>query len=93
MKKSNCRSVIQAEFNDLLDTGYYAIHHIFQGVNRRKCEEYGFLIAVRPAEHDLAHQAANKGLQLDYKKQCQRYFEKHYGSREDFIGIFGRSYI
>jgi len=27
------------------------------------------------------------------KEECQTYFEEHYGSREEFIEIFGRSYL
>ena len=93
MRREDVRSVIQPEFNDLLDTGYYCIHHVFQGVNRRKCEKYGFLRALRPSEHDKAHESANDGLQAIWKAQCQRYFEEHYGTREDFIREFGRNYL
>ena len=30
----------------------------------------------------------------DYlKKMAQEYFERHYGSRDEFMEIFGRSYL
>ena len=93
MKKDNVRSVIQPDFNDLLDTGYYCIHHVFQGVNRRRCEKYGFLVALRPKAHDKAHEAANTGKQAEWKRECQRYFEQNIGTREQFIQEFGRNYL
>ena len=93
MKKKDVKSVIQSDFADRLETGYFAIHHVFQGVNRRRCERYGFLVALRPAEHEHAHAAANEGIQLSWKQQCQRYFEEHYGTREEFIKEFGRNYL
>lgn len=93
MKRGDVRSVIQADFADRLATGSYALHHVFQGVNRRRCEEYGFLVALRPAEHNEVHESANTGKALDLKQQCQRFYEKHYGTRKQFINEFGRNYL
>lgn len=81
--------MIQPEFDDLIATGYYAVHHVFPGANRRICEKYGFLVALRPAEHDRVHRTND----AVYKERCQRYFEEHYGSRKEFIQIFGKGYL
>lgn len=75
-----------------------AIHHIFPGNGRRKhCETYGFIVALRPDYHNMSdysvHSNPNTGLDLELKKQCQSYFESHYGNREAFRVVFGKSYL
>jgi len=35
----------------------------------------------------------NKPLDLALKTKAQAYYEEHYGSREDFVREFGRSYL
>lgn len=75
-----------------------AIHHIFPGSGRRKhCETYGFIAALRPDYHNMSaysvHDNPNKGLDLELKQSCQRYFEQHYGSRDEFRQIFKKSYL
>lgn len=75
-----------------------AIHHIFPGKGRRKlCEEYGFIVALRPDYHNTSnysvHALPNYGLDLLLKQTAQRYFEEHCGTRRDFISKFGRSYL
>lgn len=35
----------------------------------------------------------NKELDLKFKKMAQTYFEEHYGTRTEFIGEFGKSYL
>lgn len=75
-----------------------AIHHIFPGNGRRKkCEEYGFVVALEPRYHNMSnysvHAVPNAGLDLQLKQMAQEYYESHYGGREDFIKEFGRSYL
>lgn len=75
-----------------------AIHHIFPGTGRRKlCEKYGFIVSLEPRLHNMSnesvHSNPNKGLDLELKQECQRYFEKHYGNRQEFIKEFGKSYL
>lgn len=75
-----------------------AIHHVFPGTGRRKlCEEYGFIVPLEPALHNMSdisvHSNPNKGLDLQLKQKCQKYFEAHYGNRSKFISMFGRSYL
>lgn len=73
------------------------VHHIFPGSRRRICEKYGFVVPLHPMLHqwgpDSVHMKPNKGLDLRLKQDCQRYFEKHYGTREEFIKEYGKSYL
>lgn len=73
------------------------VHHIFNGSRKAASEKRGFLVPLHPTLHlygpDSVHQNPNKGLDLMLKQKCQRYYEEHYGSREDFIKEFGKSYI
>lgn len=93
MKKEDCRSVLQEDFSKRLETGKFAVHHIFPGNKRRKCEKYGFLYALTPQAHEMVHRYPNKMLDLFMKQDAQRWFESHIGSRKDFIEEFGRSYL
>ena len=75
-----------------------AIHHVFPGTGRRKlCEIYGFIVPLTPRLHNMSnesvHSNPNTGLDLKLKQECQKIFEDHYGSREDFILHFGKSYL
>ena len=74
-----------------------AIHHVFYGTsNRKKSEEYGFLLPLHPRWHTEGNDAihkGNRGLDLKLKQLAQTYFEQHYGTRTDFIVEFGRSYL
>ena len=75
-----------------------AIHHVFPGTGRRKlCDEYGFVVPLEPMLHNMSnksvHNNPNTGLDLQLKQDCQRYFEEHYGSRQKFIEVFGKSYL
>lgn len=73
------------------------IHHVFGGSRKGASEKYGFLVPLHPTLHlygpDSVHNAPNKGLDLRLKQECQRYFEEKHGTREEFIRIFGRSYL
>lgn len=42
---------------------------------------------------DIFESFKGKGLDLKLKRMAQRYYENHYGSREDFIKEFGKNYL
>lgn len=93
-------SVIQEDLSVCMVTGStnVAIHHVFPGRRRRrKCEEYGFVVALEPRYHNMSsysvHAVPNQGLDLQLKQIAQRYYESHYGTRADFIRDFGKSYL
>jgi hypothetical protein len=70
-------------------------HHIYGGVGRRKLsEKYGCWCFLCPRHHNMSNEGVhfNKTLDLKLKQQCQKAFEwKH--TREEFMNIFGKSYI
>lgn len=61
----------------------------------KKSEEYGFVIPLAPHLHEFTpesvHGNPNSGLDLKLKQMAQRYFEEHYGTREEFIQVFGKN--
>lgn len=67
------------------------VHHIFGASNKANSEKYGFLIPLRADWHDMADYGIhfNRELELKYKHKCQEYWLKHYGTKEEFIKIFG----
>lgn len=71
-------------------------HHIFEGTaNRRKSEQYGLKIYLCGPHHNLSSQGIHFDKELDtsVKQMAQKYFEKHYGSRDYFIKEFGKSIL
>lgn len=92
---------IWSVFTDDMDhcyfTGTYPVerHHIFGSSNRKNSEKYGFVIPLRPDLHpNGAQRGANaKEIDLKLKTMAQEYYESHYGTREDFRDIFGKSWL
>jgi hypothetical protein len=71
------------------------LHHVLYGVgNRQIADRYGYIVPLC-----LEHHTGNGGvhfnneMDLHFKQMAQEHFETHHGSREDFIKIFGRSYL
>ena len=71
-------------------------HHIFGGSSRKASEKYGFVVPLRPDLHPNGVQAdrsKSKEIDLYLKQNAQKYFEENCGTREEFRGIFGKSYL
>lgn len=71
-------------------------HHIFGGSNRKMSERYKFVVPLRYDLHPngaRADRRYSKQIDTHLKQMAQEYFENHYGSREDFMKIFGRNYL
>lgn len=67
------------------------LHEIFEGRNRINSMKYGFVLPLCLKCHrELQHV---KSYNDKWKCKSQTYFEEHYGTREDFISIFRRSYL
>lgn len=53
------------------------------------------MIPLAPHLHEFTtesvHGNPNSGLDLELKQMAQRYFEEHYGTREEFIQVFGKN--
>ena len=65
-----------------------ALHHVFEGRNRKNSTKYGMIVPLCKKHHDWVHKTNYKG----FKENAQKDFEKKY-SREEFIKTFGRSYL
>ncbi len=68
-------------------------HHIFGGIaNRPKSEKYGLFVWLNEKQHRYLTEHPLENLKL--KKIAQAVFMEHYNkSIEEFIKIFGRSWI
>lgn len=77
------------------DSPYVQIHHIIYGTaNRQISDKYGYVIGLCQ-EHHTGRQGVhfNKQLDMQLKRMAQEHFEANYGTREDFIKTFGKSFI
>ena len=73
------------------------VHHCIHGTAGRKlATRYHLLVGLCPECHRGTHGVHGKyghELDLKYKRMAQEAWEKKHGNREDFIRIFGRSYL
>lgn len=71
------------------------IHHVFNASNRSLSEKYGFLVPLRSDWHNMTPYSIHMDQRFDesLKRKAQKYYEEHYGSREDFREEFGKSYL
>ena len=70
-------------------------HHIFMGTaNRKKADKYKYIIPLC-AEHHTGSNGIhrNRGVDLRWKELAQQHYERHIGTRKDFIKEFGKSWI
>lgn len=69
-------------------------HHIYMGAFRKKSETYGCWVWLRADWHNMSNYGVhfNHDLDIKFKKECQRKFEKIYG-REKFIEVFKKNYL
>ena len=73
---------------------YVDIHHIFPGSSRRAVSErYGLKIPLCRKHHEECHKYPNEGIDILWKRSAQQYYEKYYGTREEFIKEFGKSWL
>lgn len=71
-------------------------HHVFEGTaNRKKSEKDGCWVYLCSRHHNGSNAGIhyNKVFETNLKQKCQKEWEKIYGSREDFIKRYGRSYL
>ena len=91
------KRVFTNDMDHCLFTGYAPVerHHIFGGFNRDRSEKYGFVVPLRPDLHPNGVYAGKDAKKIDeyLKMMAQTYYECNYGSREDFIKEFFKSYL
>lgn len=70
-------------------------HHIFGGPNRTLSEQYGLKVYLCLECHQFGKHAVHKdqAVMNELHKQGQEAFENQLGSRQQFMQIFGRSYL
>ena len=67
------------------------LHEIFFGANRKKSMQYNFVIPLCHKCHSEMH--INKEWQEYWHVKGQEYWERFIGSKEEFIRVFGKSYL
>ena len=93
------KSIIQNKKECYITRSTYNIHkhHIFEGTaNRKLSEKYGLWIYLRADWHNLSNYGVhfNKELDIKLKKVAQKRWQEYYKkTKEDFIKIFGKSYL
>jgi hypothetical protein len=73
-------------------------HHVFYnmgGKMKERCEKYGFTAPLRPDLHPNGVFAGKDAKKVDdeLKERSQRYYEEHYGTRDQFMQEFGKNFI
>lgn len=68
------------------------IHHIFGASNKANSEKYHFIIPLRDDYHVITSYSVhqNKDFDLTLKRFCQEYWLFCYGTKEEFINVFGQ---
>ena len=71
-------------------------HHIFYGTaNRQISEKQGCWCYLCAFHHNMSNYGAHfdKNLDIKLKRICQEKWEEKNGDREQFIKVFGKSYL
>ncbi len=68
------------------------VHHIFGASNKANSEKYHFLLPLRDDYHELSPYSIhrNRDFELTIKRFCQEYWLFCYGTKEEFISVFGK---
>ena len=89
------KSVIQEKkksFITGLQTGLHLHHCLHGSSNRKLADKYGLTVWLNNEIHRQVH-SGNTELDIMLKRTAQRKFEELYGTREDFMKIFGKNYL
>lgn len=91
------KSVLQTEKECYVCNTTYNLHdhHIIYGTsNRKQSEKYGLKVWLCQEHHTGSHGVHfNRDLDMHLKKLAQMHFEAHIGARNEFIRVFGKSYL
>lgn len=94
------KSIITDRLDRCIICGSYQnieIHHCLHGVaNRRLADKYKLTVPLCYLHHrgtNGVHGKNGAKLDLELKKLAQKNWEYHFGTREDFIRVFGRNYL
>lgn len=91
------KSMIQSEKECFVCGTTYNLHdhHIIYGTsNRKQSEKYGMKVWLCMEHHTGSGGVHfNRPLDMHLKKIAQEKFESLYGGRNEFIKVFGKSYL
>ena len=84
-------------FTDNMDKCYFCDntrmdkHEIYRGKNRTNSMKFGFVLPLCRVHHNMYQDDVlfNKY----WHEFAQKFFEEHYGTREEFISIFRKNYL
>lgn len=69
-------------------------HHVFNKFNRDKSEKYGLTVWLCPNHHRGNFSVHNnRRIDLNLKEIAQDKWESQFGTKEEFLKEFGRSYL
>ena len=93
-KKSQSAIVKSMEYCYECGKPYPEVHHIFFGSRRKLSDKYGYVLPLC-YEHHRGDRSPHKDRNQDliYKRIAQMHFEENHGTRNDFIRVFGKSYL
>ena len=71
------------------------IHHVIYGTSNRKLSDAFNYVIPLCMEHHTGNTGihSNRAMNVYWKQQAQKHFEKYHGTREDFIKVFGKSWL
>lgn len=74
--------------------GYLEEHHIFNGPDRKKSEEYGLKVYLDVNHHRIGQEAVHNNIELKrmLQQDGQRAFQEEYPNL-DFMKMFGKNYL
>lgn len=73
---------------------YVQKHHILFGNKRKAADIRGYILPLCVEHHTGGNGIhRNRGMQLYWMQLAQQHYERHFGSRSDFITEFGKSYL
>jgi len=88
-------SIIESDLTRCIICGASPVqlHHTHGGINRKLSDKYGLIVPLCLEHHTGSKGAHNsRTLDLYLKKLGQQAFEDRYG-HEDYMRIFGKSYL
>lgn len=99
-------SIFTKNLDECIFTGSHDVerHHVFANGRRNHSTKYGYVVPLVCWLHPNGARfddkkcfkqlgVDRKGLDLWLKRTCQTHFESEVGTREEFIEIFGKSYL
>lgn len=72
------------------------VHHIFYNTaNRKLSDQDGCMVYLCAYHHNASNIGVhfNKNLDIQLKKRCQKAWQEKYGTTEDFIKRYGKSWL